>query len=293
MGINIGTATFLTKSDLINSTKALSPDKRCKLLMIGRQTMSTRSTDQPGLAKYNPRVRASSLEINTYAEDFLTDLGATIIESLDYSDFESAEIIHNLNQSFEGSKIEHLKNSFDLVLDYGTSEHVFQAAQSISNSISLVRVGGRLNMVLPVCGYLEHGFYQFSPNFFRALEGKYLRLIQMYIYEPYTGTIQIWNAKNLPDVPFFERLDGRYLCWTVYEKISEFDENDFLLNTQQGVYKRAWENTRKDLAKERESMSAFSKFKNNAVKNYYFLQRYFMYSKKITKDQIEKILISE
>jgi hypothetical protein len=40
-------------------------------------------------------------------------------------------------------------------------------------------------------------------------------------------------------------------------------------------------------------MSAFSKFKNNAVKNYYFLQRYFMYSKKITKDQIEKILISE
>ena len=180
-----------------------------------------------------------------------------------------------------------------MVLDYGTSEHVFQAAQSISNSISFVRVGGRLNMVLPVCGWLEHGFYQFSPNFFRALEGKYLRLIQMYIYEPYTGTIQIWNAKNLPDVPFFERLDGRYLCWTVYEKISEFDENDFLLNTQQGVYKRAWENTRKDLAKERESMSAFSKFKTNAVKNYYFLQRYFMYSKKITKDQIEKILKSE
>ncbi len=289
MGINIGTATFLTKSDLINSTKALSPDKRCKLLMIGRQTMSTRSTDQPGLAKYNPRVRASSLEINAYAEDFLTDLGATIIESLDHSDFESAEIIHNLNESFEGSKIAHLKNSFDLVLDYGTSEHVFQAAQSISNSISLVRVGGRLNMVLPVCGWLEHGFYQFSPNFFRALEGKYLRLVQMYIYEPYTGTIQVWDAKNLPNITFFERLDGRYLCWTVYEKISEFDERDFLLNTQQGVYKRAWTNTEKDLVRERESMSAFSKFKNNALKNYYFLQRYFMYSKRLTKEQIEKI----
>lgn len=289
MGINIGTATFLTKSDLINSTKALSPDKRCKLLMIGRQTMSTRSTDQPGLAKYNPRVRASSLEINAYAEDFLTDLGATIIESLDHSDFESAEIIHNLNESFEGSKIVHLKNSFNLVLDYGTSEHVFQAAQSISNSISLVRVGGRLNMVLPVCGWLEHGFYQFSPNFFRALEGKYLRLVQMYIYEPYTGTIQVWDAKNLPNITFFERLDGRYLCWTVYEKISEFDERDFLLNTQQGVYKRAWTNTEKDLVREREFMSAFSKFKNNALKNYYFLQRYFMYSKRLTKEQIEKI----
>ena len=144
-------------------------------------------------------------------------------------------------------------------------------------------------MVLPVCGWLEHGFYQFSPNFFRSMDGKYLELCQMYIFEPYSGSLQIWNAKELTNCTYYENLKGRYLCWAVYTKKSEFDEIDFLENTQQGVYKRAWDNTETDLTKLRESMSVFSKFKNDALKKYAFLKRYYMKSKRINVHEIGKL----
>ena len=286
MGINIGTASLLAKTNLIDFVKKENTKHGCNLLMIGRQTMSTKINDIEKLNKFNSNILFGSLENGKYAEDYLTQLGATEIKSLDVSDFEKAELIHNLNTTVENSLVSKYKSSFDLVLDYGSSEHVFQAAQSISNSINLLRVGGYLNMVLPICGWLEHGFYQFSPNFFRALEGDYLKLIQMYIYDPYGAKIILFNSKNLPNLTFYEKLDGRFLCWTVYKKVSELDEKDFLFNTQQGVYKRAWNKKEETVILKQ---SNFSIFKNKMLLKYTFLKKYFIWNKKITIDEVEKL----
>jgi hypothetical protein len=286
MGINIGTASLLAKSNLIEFVKKENMNHGCNLLMIGRQTMSTTNNDIEKLIQFNSNILPNSLEKGKYAEDFLTQLGANEIKSLDVSDFEHAELIHNLNETIENSQISKFKSSFDLILDYGSSEHVFQAAQSISNSINLLKIGGFLNMVLPVCGWLEHGFYQFSPNFFRALDDGCLKLIQMYIYDPYGKKIIIFNSKNLPNLTFYEKLDGRFLCWTVYKKISELDEKNFLFNTQQGVYKRAWENKKNiEILKQ----SNFSVFKNKMLTKYTFLKKYFILKKKITIDDVERL----
>jgi len=82
--------------------------------------------------KYNSNLSASSLESGFFEEPFLTDLGATSIESLDYSDFEGAYLIHNLNEPLlQNPLLEKSRGKYNLVLDFGTSEYVFQPAQSI------------------------------------------------------------------------------------------------------------------------------------------------------------------
>ena len=282
MGLNIGTALFLVKPDSINQYKKHSADNQCSILMIGRQWMSTDKKDFKELSKYNSSLRPESLESGVFAENFLRDLGATSVNSLDSSDFESAEIIHNLNEAFEGSKIEKFKGAYDIVLDYGTSEHVFQPAQSIAISISLLKLGGVYNCTLPISGWLEHGMYQFSPTLFRSLDHPPLRLNRMYIYSPYTNNVQIWDAKVNPNNPYYDRLKERLSCWAHYTKVSEINEKEFLQNTHQEVYKKAWArfDSQTELQKV-EKQSKWSLIKNSLLKNSYFLQKYFIKSKRI------------
>ncbi len=95
-----------------------------------------------------------------FAEPLLEYLGAKTCKSIDYSDFEGASIVHDLNNpiSYE------LKGQFDTVIDGGTLEHVFNFPQAIKNCMELVKVGGHFISITPTNNYLGHGFYQFSPE---------------------------------------------------------------------------------------------------------------------------------
>jgi hypothetical protein len=63
------------------------------------------------------RLLATSTE---YSEEFFVLLGAKEIFSIDVSDFEGANILHDMNQPLPHSLI----SSFDVVLDGGTLEHI-------------------------------------------------------------------------------------------------------------------------------------------------------------------------
>lgn len=90
-------------------------------------------------------------------------LGFQGADRLDYSDFEGAEHIVDLNQD---GLPELLRGQFDVVLDSGTLEHVFHIPNALKNIISLVRVGGRIIFLSPSSNHMDHGFYMFSPTFF-------------------------------------------------------------------------------------------------------------------------------
>ncbi len=101
-----------------------------------------------------------------YADPFLRALGATDVSSLDASPFEGAEIIHDLNEPIP----ERHHGQFDVVIDGGLLEHVFNFPVALKNCMEMVRVGGTLIIHTPANNYFGHGFYQFSPElFFRAL----------------------------------------------------------------------------------------------------------------------------
>jgi SAM-dependent methyltransferase len=98
-----------------------------------------------------------------YAEDFLIRLlGAKSVASLDFSDYEGATLVHDMNRPLPVE----LHGRFDCVIDGGSLEHIFDIRQALINEMALLRVGGHLFVVTPANNMCGHGFYQFSPEFF-------------------------------------------------------------------------------------------------------------------------------
>jgi SAM-dependent methyltransferase len=102
-----------------------------------------------------------------YAEPFLRMLGAKEVESFDISAYERATVIHDFNDPVEARFLE----SFSLVIDSGSLEHVFNFPQAIANCMRMVKVGGHFLGIVPANNQCGHGFYQFSPElFFRVFD---------------------------------------------------------------------------------------------------------------------------
>lgn len=98
------------------------------------------------------------------ADDWLfKSLGFDEIVRLDYSNYEAAEVLLDLN---EQSTPDHLVNRFDLVLDSGTLEHVFDIAAGLRHCVRMVRKGGRVIHLTPSSNCVEHGFYSVSPTLY-------------------------------------------------------------------------------------------------------------------------------
>jgi SAM-dependent methyltransferase len=124
------------------------------------------------------RQAVKSAAADAFAEPLLKLLGFDHIRSLDASDYEGAEIIHDLNQPLP----EALTGATDFLYDGGTMEHVFDVARVLDTMSRLVRPGGTLLISTPANGQCGHGFYQYSPEFFhRALEAHGFCDIRVYL----------------------------------------------------------------------------------------------------------------
>ena len=103
-----------------------------------------------------------------YSDAFLKKcLGVSSLSILDYSDYEGATIVHDLNHPVPA----HLHGRFDAVIDGGSLEHVFNFPVAIANVMKMVKTGGRVFLKAPANNLCGHGFYQFSPELmFRVFE---------------------------------------------------------------------------------------------------------------------------
>jgi hypothetical protein len=75
------------------------------------------------------------------------------VHTLDQDAYEGAEIIHDMNLPI----LEQLKEAYDLVIDAGTIEHVFDLKQAFWNLHDLVKTGGSVLHISP-SNLLDHGF---------------------------------------------------------------------------------------------------------------------------------------
>ncbi len=99
--------------------------------------------------------------------EFFRLLGCRQVMSCDASAYEGAELIHDLNEPLPSGWHER----FDLVLDGGTLEHVFNLPTSLANCLHLAKPGGRVILFTPANNYCGHGFFQFSPELFWRVLG--------------------------------------------------------------------------------------------------------------------------
>lgn len=138
-----------------------------RTLTIGHQQWYVSPSQWDRLARrFRVSADPTALKNEAYADSFFRALGARELQSLDISDFEGSELIHDLNHPIPES----LAGQFDAVIDGGSLEHVFNFPVAIRNCMELVRPGGNLFLFTMANNHCGHGFYQFSPElFFRVL----------------------------------------------------------------------------------------------------------------------------
>src|SRR5581483_8102017 len=96
-----------------------------------------------------------------YADRFFAEfLGVEKVETLDYSNYEGASLVHDMNRPVD----EGLHQRFDTVIEAGSPEHVFQFPTAVRNLMMMTRPGGRIFMTTVANNLCGHGFYQFSPE---------------------------------------------------------------------------------------------------------------------------------
>lgn len=98
-----------------------------------------------------------------HCETVFRMLGFTQISVLDYSGFDGADILFDLNKS---NVPQELEGNYDVIIDHGTLEHVFHYPNALNNVFQMLKVGGRAVFSAPSGNFFDHGFYMLQPTLF-------------------------------------------------------------------------------------------------------------------------------
>jgi len=153
MGINHVTAELL-----FEVSKRI--DMSGSALTLGKQEVTIQHRVFEGLlTRYGVQMQVPKLVDDKVLFDAL---GFSSLSTLDISNYESADLIHDLNLVVP----ENLHSKFNLIFDGGTLEHVFNLSGSLQNIFMMLKIGGAVIHESPSHNYIDHGFYSLSPTFF-------------------------------------------------------------------------------------------------------------------------------
>ena len=150
---------------------------------------------------------------------------------------------------------------FDYVLDAGTLEHIFDLPCALRNMSNMVKAGGSVIHIVPLFGWLNHGFHNFSPilfeEFYQANNWKINCLDMEFLLFDGKESAEKWKAAFSQDCRLFAGEDinkyirqlkygsedkKRVLLWCVAERLPDSTVDIF---PQQGMWKPFWENASK------------------------------------------------
>jgi hypothetical protein len=157
--------------------------KQC--LTLGRQECM--NTDKLVEVASFKKMNIPKEVLKGYSEPLLTTLGFESVDSIDYSDYEKASILFDMNRPLSN---ELLAKKYDCVIDCGTIEHIFNIGQVFQNIIDFLDKDGIFLSVNVNNNFSGHGFWQFSPEvYMRVFQEKYgMELLELYLAE--TDTLE-------------------------------------------------------------------------------------------------------
>ena len=179
-----------------------------------------------------------------FADEFFIRMGAERADSLDYSDYQNASVIQDMNSPI----LDELKSRYSVVYDGGTIEHVFNIPQALKNCMEMVSVGGYFLQANIANNFMGHGFWQFSPELvFRSLSAENgFEIVAVLLHEvlPDAGWVcrnEEWYLVTDPD-DVGERVELRnrfptYIL-TIAKRTAEVEV--FKNPPQQSDYSRVW-----------------------------------------------------
>ncbi|MDH5728943.1 MAG: class I SAM-dependent methyltransferase, partial [Gammaproteobacteria bacterium] len=120
--------------------------------------------DSHAVARSHGREILKAGVFETYAVFELMNMELSV---LDYRAWRGSETIANFNNPIA----EDFYGMYDLVVDPGSTEHIFNIAQAMKNISQMVKINGYVYHQTPICN-VNHGFYNISPTFYRDYYGQ-------------------------------------------------------------------------------------------------------------------------
>ncbi len=251
---------------------------------IGRQYLYIEpSTLKKILSSFNYQVDDNNLELifkenNGYAETFLRYIGANIIDSFDYSNYEGASHIHDMNLAIPDI----YKDKYNVVIDGGALEHIFNFPVAIKNCMEMIKVGGYYLAITPGNNFMGHGFYQFSPELlFRIFtkENGY-KVVKLIVFE--TSNLQWFSVKDPFELKERMTLENQFPLYilVIAKKVSYVEI--FKNTPQQSDYSLIWNGEK---LSELDSISATKK--QNQIMLYYLVR---MITPRYIKSKLKNII---
>jgi hypothetical protein len=230
VGITRGTARLLMTLSAENLIRG-------RVLMLGRLSLDVTPYELKKLARKVGIAKCVSSVANT--EDLLLALGADSVESLDLSQFEGASIAHDLNLLTP----EHLDARFDLLLNLGTLEHIFDVRTALRNTWRVLALDGIVVHSLPANNQMEHGFYQFSPTLLLDyMYANHWSVLEALVLQYPGVNSRHWTVIGYEPSVFAARQGGAWSSrpmslWFVARKTAVTTEDAI---PQQRMYRDAW-----------------------------------------------------
>jgi hypothetical protein len=101
---------------------------------------------------------------------------------------------------------EDLCGKFDIVTNFGTTEHVINQYQSLKTMHELTKPGGLMYHDLPLAGYHNHGYFSYNPLLFNHLASAnhYKIILQHYSRGTATSAPGFMIANGYPEPKYFD-----------------------------------------------------------------------------------------
>jgi hypothetical protein len=160
MGIDNNSLRFLAeaRSSGVDFSRSATIGRQ-NLYRLCPQLIATTLTHS-GIAMSAAQAEQVCSSHGVYADGLLAFLGAAQLHSIDYSNYEKATHIFDMNRPSP----KELDGAYTLVVDGGSLEHIFNFPQAIANCMNMVAVGGHFIGLSPANNFFGHGFYQFSAE---------------------------------------------------------------------------------------------------------------------------------
>lgn len=141
-----------------------------KTLTLGRQMNNMTYSELTRLRKlYHIQELPEDQDALRYRSNadlfFFHYLGVKNLSIIDVSDYQGADIIHDLNVPIRNE----LEGVFDVIIDGGTLEHIFNFPTAVLSCMKMLKTGGTIFVFSMANNHCGHGFYQFSPELFFRL----------------------------------------------------------------------------------------------------------------------------
>jgi SAM-dependent methyltransferase len=161
MGIDVATLSLLARARAQGASFERSITIGRQRLYIQPAHFGKAKAKLAGLVGTDwPAVEAALGDPGGLFEPLFRALGAKRTDSLDYSPYEGASVLQDMNAPIPDS----LRGKYSLVFDGGCLEHVFNFPVAMRNCLEMVEPGGHFITMTTANNYCGHGFYQFSPE---------------------------------------------------------------------------------------------------------------------------------